>query len=314
MLIYTAQRLGLALLICVIAMTTVFNLVYVIPGDPATIALGPRATAETRERLRVEMGLDQPVAIRLGKFFGKILQGDLGTDLFSKRSVTTTVIEVLPHTLSLIGMGLGWAVLLGVPLGCYSAIRRNSFIDKFTGVISVGTISIPSFVVGIYALLVFAVMLRWFPAIGAGEPDDPWDRLYHLVLPAFAIGLGWVGYLARLVRASMLEVMGENHVRTARAFGLGESRIVFGYALRIAILPTVTLLGLAIGGLLSSTVFAEKVFARPGLGALVVDMVLVRNYPVVQGAVFVAVGLFVLSTLLSDLIVAWLDPRVRSSL
>jgi len=314
MVIYTIQRIGLALLICFVAMTVLFALVYVIPGDPATIALGPRATAETVARFRVEMGLDQPIPVRLAKFLGRVAQGDLGTDLFSKRPVTTMVLEVLPYTLSLIATGLGWAVLLGIPLGCYSAVRRNSFIDKFTAVISVGTISIPSFVVGIYALLIFAVKLRWFPAIGAGEPGDLGDGLYHLVLPAFALGLGWVGYLARIVRASMLEVMGENHIRTARAFGLREIRIVFRYALRIAILPTVTLLGLAIGGLLSSTVFAEKVFARPGIGQLVVDMVASRNFPVVQGAVFVTVGLFVMATLLADLAVAWLDPRVRASL
>lgn len=314
MVIYTVQRVALALLICFVAMTVLFTLVYVIPGDPATIALGPRATAETVARFRLEMGLDQPIPVRLANFFGMVLHGNLGNDLFSKRPVTTMVLEVLPHTLSLIAAGLGWAVLLGIPLGCYSAVRRNSFMDKFTAVISVGTISIPSFVVGIYALLIFSAGLNWFPAMGAGEPDDPWDRLYHLVLPAFALGLGWVGYLARIVRASMLEVMGENHIRTARAFGLREPRIVFRYALRIAILPTVTLLGLAIGGLLSSTVFAEKVFARPGIGQLVVDMVASRNFPVVQGAVLVTVGLFVLATLLADLIVAWLDPRVRASL
>ena len=314
MVTYTIQRVGLSLLICFVAMTVLFTLVYVIPGDPATIALGPRATAETIARFRLEMGLDQPIPIRLANFIGLVLQGNLGNDLFSKRPVATMVMEVLPHTASLIAAGLGWAVLLGIPLGCYSAIRRNSFIDKFTAVISVGTISIPSFVVGIYAVLIFAVELKWFPSIGAGEPGDPWDQLHHLVLPAFALGLGWVGYLARIVRASMLEVMGENHIRTARAFGLREPRIVFYYALRIAILPTVTLLGLAIGGLLSSTVFTEKVFARPGIGQLVVDMVASRNFPVVQGAVLVTVGLFVLATLLADLIVAWLDPRVRASL
>lgn len=311
---YMLQRVGLALLICVVAMTVLFTLVYVIPGDPATIALGPRATPETVARFRLEMGLDQPIPARLANFFGMVLHGNLGSDLFSKRPVTTMVLEALPHTLSLIAAGLGWAVLLGIPLGCYSAVRRNSFIDKFTAVFSVGTISVPSFVVGIYALLIFAVDFNWFPAMGAGDPDNPWDRLDHLVLPAFAIGLGWVGYLARIVRASMLEVMGENHIRTARAFGLPESRIVFRYALRIAILPTVTLLGLAIGGLLSSTVFAEKVFARPGIGQLVVDMVASRNFPVVQGAVLVTVALFVLATLVADLIVAWLDPRVRASL
>src|SRR5262245_27036230 len=227
MVMYTIQRVGLALLICFVALTVLFTLVYVIPGDPATIALGPRATADTVARFRVEMGLDRPIPVRLANFIGMVLQGDLGNDLFSRRPVATMVMEVLPYTLSLIAAGLGWAVLLGIPLGCYSAIRRNSLIDKFTAVISVGTISIPSFVVGICAVLIFAVELNWFPSIGAGEAGDIRDQLYHLVLPAFALGLGWVGYLARIVRASMLEVMGENHIRTARAFGLREPRIVF---------------------------------------------------------------------------------------
>jgi peptide/nickel transport system permease protein len=314
MLIYTVQRLGLALLICFCAITVLFSFIYVIPGDPATIALGPRASEETKQRFKEEMNLDKPIHIRLARFVAKVVRGDLGTDLFSRRPVTTIVLEVLPYTLLLIGSGLGWAILLGIPLGCLSAIKRNSFIDKFTGVISVGTISIPSFVVAVYAVLLFVIRLDWFPFIGIGEPGDYWDQFMHLVLPAFAVGLGWVGYLARLVRASMLEVMGENHIRTARAFGLPERMIIFRYALRIGILPTITLLALAIGGLLSSAVFAESVFARPGIGKLVVDMVASRNYPVVEGAVLVTVFLFVLGTLISDLVVAWLDPRVRASL
>jgi peptide/nickel transport system permease protein len=158
------------------------------------------------------------------------------------------------------------------------------------------------------------VQLHWLPMIGAGEAGDLRDQILHLVMPSFAVGLGWVGYLARIVRASMLEVMGENHIRTARAFGLPESKIVFRYALRIAILPTVTLLALAIGGLLSSAVFAENVFARPGIGKLIVDAANVRNYPVVQGAVLTTVALFAFGALIADLVVAWLDPRVRSAL
>ena len=142
------------------------------------------------------------------------------TDPVTDRPVLPVIMENLPYTLALIAAGLGWAVLLGIPLGCYSAIRRNSLIDKFTGVISVGTISIPSFVVAIYAALIFAVQLRWLPMIGAGEPGQLGDQIAHLIMPSFAVGLGWVGYLARIVRASMLEVMGENHIRTARAFGL----------------------------------------------------------------------------------------------
>ena len=314
MLIYAAQRIGLAALICVTAMVMLFSATRIIPGDLATIMLGPRATPQARERLNEEMGLNKPMPVQLGMFLGGVVQGDLGTDPVTERKVLTVVLENLPYTLALVAAGLGWAVLLGIPLGCYSAIRRNSFIDKFTGVISVGTISIPSFVVGIYVALVFAVQLNWLPMIGAGERDQLGDQLAHLIMPSFAIGLGWVGYLARIVRASMLEVMGENHIRTARAFGLSESKVVFRYALRIAILPTVTLLALAIGGLLSSTVFVESIFARPGIGSLVVSSANVRNYPVVQGAVLVTVGLFITATIVSDLVVAWLDPRVRAAL
>jgi peptide/nickel transport system permease protein len=224
------------------------------------------------------------------------------------------VAETLPYTLTLVAAGLGWAVILGIPLGCFSAVRRNSAIDKLTGVISVGTISIPSFVVAVYAMLIFAVELNWFPAIGAGDRGDLADQFHHLVMPAFALGLGWVGYLARLVRASMLEVMGEHHVRTARAFGLRERSIIFSYALRIAILPTITLISLAFGTLLSSAVFTEVIFARPGIGKLVVDAVNFRNYPVVMGAVFITVSLFSFGTMLADLLIARLDPRVRASL
>lgn len=314
MLIYTIQRIGLAVVICVIAMTILFGLAYVIPGDPASIALGPRATPEMKEALRERMGLDRPVPIQLLTFLGNVATGDLGVDVFSNRPVATIVFEALPYTLVLAAAGLGWAVLLGVPLGCYSAVRRNTPLDKLAGILSVGAISMPSFVVAIYGVLVFAVTLRWFPAIGAGAAGDPLDQLWHLVLPAFAIGLGWVGYLARLVRASMLEVMNENHVRTARAFGLPERVIVFRYALRIAILPTVTLLGIAYGGLLSSAVFAEIVFNRPGIGQLALAAAQTRNYPVMMGATLVTVFLFALFTMIADLVVALLDPRVRSGL
>lgn len=314
MLIYLIQRLGLAVLICIVAMTILFSLVYLIPGDPATMALGPRATPAMKENLRVEMMLDRPVPVQLATFFGRVVTGDLGTDVWTKRPVSQIVLEALPYTIVLAVTGLGWAILLGVPLGCYSAVRRNSLIDKLTGILSVSAIAMPSFVVSIYGLLIFAVGLQWLPAIGAGAKGDIGSQILHLILPAFAIGLGWVGYLARLVRASMLEVMNENHVRTARAFGLPERTIVFRYALRLAVLPTITLLGIAFGSLLSGAVFAEIVFTRPGLGRLVYDSVTNRNFPVVQGAVLTTVFLFVLCTLLADLIVAWLDPRVRSSL
>lgn len=314
MWIYTLRRVGLAVLIISVAMALLFGMIYLVPGDPASIALGPRATPEMKEALRVKMGLDQPIPVQFFNFFKNVLQGDLGIDVWSNRSVTVIVLEQLPHTLALTSLGIGWAIVLGIPMGCYSAIRRNSVLDKVIGIFSVSVIAIPSFVVAIYSLLVFAVALRWLPAIGAGEPGDLVDQFRHLLLPSLAIGLGWVGYLARLVRASMLEVLGENYIRTARAFGLPEHVIVFRYALKLAILPTVTLLGVGVGNLLSGAVFAEIVFARPGIGKLIFDAVITRNYPVVMGSVLVTIGLFVMATLIADLITAWLDPRVRASL
>jgi peptide/nickel transport system permease protein len=233
--------------------------------------------------------------------------------VWSNRSVAAIILEALPHTLALTALGLGWSVALGIVLGCFSATHRGSWLDRAIGVLSVSAIAVPSFVVALYSLLVFAVALRWLPAIGAGEAGDLGDQLRHLVLPAFAIGLGWVGYIARLVRASMLEVMGENYIRTARAFGLPERRIVYRYALTVAILPTVALLGVGIGNLLSGAVFAEIVFARPGIGKLIYDSVLNRNYPVVMGAVLVTTMLYVLATLIADLLAALLDPRVRAN-
>jgi peptide/nickel transport system permease protein len=263
---------------------------------------------------RARMGLDDPLLVQLWRFISNVLRGDLGIDVWSNRSVAQIVLEAMPYTLALTGVGLGWAVMTGIPLGAWSAVSRNSWADRLIGVLSVSAIAIPSFIVAIYSLLVFAVWLKWLPAIGAGDRGDLGDQLTHLLLPAFAVGLGWVGYIARMVRASMLEVMGENHVRTARAFGIHEQRILFRYALPIAILPTIALLGVGIGNLLSGAVFAEIVFARPGVGKLTYDAVITRNYPVVMGSVLITTAFYASCTLLADLAAAWLDPRVRASL
>lgn len=276
--------------------------------------LGPRATPEMVAEYQARMGLDKPLPMQFLVFFLNVMKGDLGRDVFTNQPVFDLVMTQLPHSLALAGLGLGWAILIGIPLGCFSAIKRGSWLDRLTGVISVSAIAIPSFVVALYALLVFAVWLRWFPAIGAGKSGQIGEQLWYLVLPAFSIGLGWVGYLARLVRASMLEILGDNHIRTARAYGLPERWIVYRYALKLAVLPTVSLLGVGLGRLLSGAVFAEIVFARPGVGKLVYDSVVSRNYPVVLGAVLITTGLFVLCTLLADLINAMLDPRVREKL
>ena len=314
MWLYALRRLGLALVIVAVAMAMLFSMIHLVPGDPASIALGPRATPEMREDFRVRMGLDKPIPVQFARFVANALRGDLGKDVWSNQSVARMVWLALPHTMALTGLGIGWAIALGIPLGCFSAIRRGSWLDRVTGALSVSAIALPSFIVAIYALLVFAVWLKWFPAMGAGQAGDVPNQLRHLVLPSFAIGLGWVGFLARLVRASMLEVLGENHIRAARAFGLPERWIVYRYALKLAILPTVALLGVGVGRLLSGAVFAEIVFTRPGLGRLVYDGVITRNYPLVMGTVLVTTWLFVLSTLVADLVAARLDPRVREKL
>lgn len=308
---FAFKRLALAALILVVAVTVMFLMIRAVPGDPVTIMLGPRATPELKAKLIADMALDQSTPKQLLIYFSGLLRGDLGTDVFSGRPVTKIVFEQLPHTLKLIFSAITWSALLGVGLGCYAAAHPNTWIDRTAAAISVSFIAAPAFVVALLSLLVFAVYLQWFPAIGAG--NGFWDEAHHLVLPSLAIGLSWVGYIARLVRASMLEVLGENHIRTARAFGLSERRIVGIYALRIAILPVVTVIGVGMGFLLSSAVFTEIVFARPGLGKLVIDSITTRNYPIVMGAVLISTGLFVLSTALADLINAILDPRVRTS-
>ena len=314
MLLYFIKRIFLGILIIGVAMTLMFFMIHLVPGDPARILLGPRATPEMIADISMRMGLDQPLIIQLIKFLGNILTGDLGMDVISNRPVTAIVFGQLPYTLWLIFSAIFGAMLIGIPLGCYSALHRNTLADRISGVISVACITAPSFVVALYSLLIFAVTLKWFPSIGAGEKGDFFDQLAHLVLPAFAIGLAWVGYLSRLVRASMLEVMGENHIRTARAYGLTESTIIYRYALKIAILPTVTVIGVGMGFLISAAVLTEIVFARPGLGKLIIESITSRNYPVVMGSVLISTVLFVISTTISDLVNAFLDPRIRANL
>lgn len=314
MWLYLVRRIGLAIAIVAVAVTMLYSMIHMVPGDPASIMLGPRATPELREAIRERLGLDDPFIVQVGSFFANVLRGDLGIDIVRNRPVTQIVLGQLPYTIALVIAAIGWAALVGIPLGCFSAIFRDSFADRIVAVLSVSFIAVPYFVVSIYSLLVFAVALQWFPAIGVGEPGDLLDQAHHLVLPAFAVGLSWVGYIARMVRASMLEVLGENHVKTARAYGISEWRIVFRYALPIAVLPTVTILGVGIGYLLSSAVFAEIVFSRPGIGSLIYESVGQRNYPVVMGGVLVTTVLFVVSTTLADLINAALDPRMREKL
>ena len=308
---YFGKRIILGILIVFVAISLLYSMIHLVPGDPVKTLLGPRASPEIQAQIREKMGLNDPLPIQIIKFVGRVAVGDLGEDVFKKKSVNTIVFEQLPHTIYLVLAAIGWAIITGVPLGCLSAFYPNSVIDRIAGVLSVSCIAIPTFVVALYSILFFAVKLKWLPAIGAGDGDLK-GYVSHLILPAFAVGLGWVGYLARLVRASMLEIMGENHVRAARAFGLPETIIVYKYVLRLAILPTITLIGMGMGILVSSAVFTEIVFARPGIGRLIFDAVITRNYPVVMGSVVITTVLFVISTTIADVVNALVDARLRT--
>lgn len=314
MLSYAINRVGLALVILCVVMTAMYGMVFLVPGDPASIALGPRATPELKALLRERMGLDQPILIQIWRFFSNALRGDLGIDVWSKRPVFEQIIEVFPKTLILGTVALLWALVLGIALGCMAVVWRGTFTDRLLGVLSVSLISVPSFVIAIYALVIFAVWLKWLPAVGAGQPGDYVSQIKAVILPAFALGIGWVGYLARLVRASLLEVMQANHIRTARAFGLPERRIVGRYALRIAIIPTISILAVGFGSILSGAVFVESVFSRPGIGTLITAAVEKRNYPVVMGTVLFMTAFYLTVVTLADLLIARLDPRVRDVL
>ncbi len=314
MLTYAIKRILLAVVILCAVMLGMFAMVFLVPGDPVSIALGPRATPELKALLIARMGLDQPLLTQIWNFFRNAATGDLGVDVWSKRPVLDVILEVFPQTLILGVVSLTWALVLGIALGCMAVIWQGTLTDRFLGVLSVSMISVPSFVIALYSLLIFSVWLGWLPAIGAGERGDWGSQARALILPSFAIGITWVGYLARLVRASMLEVMGANHIRTARAFGLPERRVVLRYALRIAIVPTIAIIAIGFGSILSSAVFVESVFSRPGIGTLITGAVGKRNYPVVMGTVLFMTAFYLLVVTVADLLIARLDPRVRDVL
>jgi peptide/nickel transport system permease protein len=286
------------------AMLLLFALSAVVPGNPADTLLGPQASPEYARQFIAQMGLDRPVPERLLRFFVALLHGDLGVDVVTGRSVVSLVAAALPFTLTLTAAAIGLAVLLGIPLGALAALRPGSWFDHVLAVASVAVIAIPSFVVAIALLIVFSLWLAWLPVLGDGNGGT-------LVLPVVSLSVGWIGYIARLMRTSLLEVMGEGFIRTSLAYGLPRRVVVFKYALKNAVIPTLAVLGLGVGQLLGGAVLVEIVFARPGLGKLVLDAINARNYPVLQGSVFVVVLLFVVTNLVVDLTYAWIDPRLR---
>ena len=311
MLKYLLKRLGMTLVVVVLLMVFLAVLVHAIPGDPVKTILGPRASEDLAQTVRTEMGLDDPVPVQVWDFVTHAFRGDLGSDFVSQLPVTTLIGEQLPHTIVLAFSSLLLAVLIGVPLGVYAATRPNTWADRLTGLVSISFITVPAYVAGLFLLIVFAVKLDALPAIGAGELSDPIDYLKHLTLPSIALAVTWIGYFARLVRASMLEVLSTNYIRTAHAFGLRERVVFYRYALKNAIIPTIAVLGVGLGSLMGGAVFVEIVFARPGLGSLVVDSIANRNFPIVRGSVLVIALLFVFANLAADLSYRFLDPRIR---
>jgi peptide/nickel transport system permease protein len=267
-----------------------------------------------REAFAERMGLDRSVLERLWLFFSHAVRGDFGSDVLSNRPIGNIILEVLPHTLQLAFAAMLIGGGLGVLLGCIAALRPGSRLDSFLGFASVAFITTPSFVVAIFLLLTFSLGLHWLPVTGAGDPSSVSDRLAHLVLPASALAIGWVGYIARLVRASLLEVLSEQHIRMMRAYGVPERRIIGRFALKLALVPLVTVIGLGMGDLIGSAVFTEIIFARPGIGSLIYNSIMTRNYPVAQAGLLVLVLVYVCANLFADIVNSLIDPRVARSL
>lgn len=308
---YLAKRLLMTLLALLIVMVFLALLVQVVPGDAAKTLLGQRATPELVERLRRAMDLDRPVPVQVGRFIWRVLNGSLGEDVFTGRSINSLVGAALPHTVILAWASLTVAALIGIPLGVYSATHPGSLADRLTAVISISFITIPAAVVGILLMLLFVLRLRLLPALGVGQEGDPVSYARHLILPVTALSLGWIGYLARLVRTSLLEVLSEPYIRAARAAGMSERVVVYKYALKNALVPTVAVLGIGVGSLMGGAVLIETIFARPGMGTLIVGAIQTRNYPVVRAGVLVVAVLFVLANLLADIVYTYLDPRIQ---
>jgi peptide/nickel transport system permease protein len=309
--LYLIRRLVMSFVVIVLVMTFLGLLVHLIPGDPVKTIMGPRASPELAALVRKQMELDKPVPTQVYDFIRHALEGDLGVDFVSQAPVTTLIRGALPQTIILAVTALVIAVLLGVPLGVLASTRPGSWLDRITGVVSVALITVPPYVAGLILLVVVSVRLQALPAIGIGNTGDPVDYARHLLLPAVALALGWVGYIARLVRASMLEVLGSNYIRTARAFGLRQRLIFYKYGLRNAIIPTIAVLGVGLGNLIGGTIFVEVIFARPGLGTLIFNAIEARNYPIVRGGVLVIAVMCVLANLIADLSYRLFDPRIR---
>ena len=311
---YLARRLLLLVPVLLGVSVVVFLVLHLSPGDPAEIMLGAQANKEDLARLRAELGLTEPLHVQYVKWLGHVARGDLGRSLWMKRPVLGEVLQRLKATLILTGTALLLSTLGGIALGVASATRPNSVLDRLSAVGSLFGASMPVFWLGIVLMVIFSLWLGWLPAAGMYAPyggGDLSDLLAHLVLPALTLGAASITIIARLTRSTMLEVLGQDYIRTARAKGLVEQRVVVRHGLKNALIPIVTVVGVQAGYLLGGAVLTETVFAWPGVGTLMVQGILARDFPLVQGCVLVVALSFVLINLAVDLLYSWLDPRIR---
>lgn len=312
MLAYIVRRLVMLLPVLLIVGVVVFALVHITPGDPAGVMLGQNATPEQIEQLRKQLGLDRPILEQFVEWFGGVLRLDFGESIFLGMPVTQAIQDRFQPTLLLTTYALLIQIAIGLPVGVISAIRRGSWLDRLLMVFSISGAAIPTFFLGILLILVFSVNRRWLPAGGyVPITEDPVAHFKAMIMPAFALGFSSAGLLARLVRSTMLDVMREDYIRTAFAKGVTERRVIVRHALRNALIPALTVIGASVGALLGGAVVTETVFTIPGMGRLVVQSISRRDFPVIQGAVMMIAGIYVLVNLAVDILYVYVDPRVR---
>lgn len=304
MLRYFIKRLLLMIPVILGMTVIVFLILHLSPGDPVDLIVGPNVTPEVYASIRQKYGLDQPLIVQYIKFLSNVARGDLGTSILQQRPVSELILQRFPITLELGLTGLVLSFLIAIPVGVSAAVKRNTIVDYSCMTGAMLGMSLPTFWFGLLLLYFFAYKLRWFPISGYGT----WR---HLVLPGFAIGLTDAAITARMVRSSMLEVLRQDYIRTARSKGLAEMVVTYQHALKNAMIPIITLLGLRVGWIIGGSVMLEIVFSRPGLGRLMVDSILARDYPVVQGAMIVLTTSIILGNILADLLYAVFDPRIR---
>jgi len=290
----------------------VFLLIHLSPGDPAALIAGDLATTDDIDRLRAALGLDKPLPTQFVGWLGRILSGDLGTSIFTQVPVTQLLAQRLEPTLSIAVLTMTLAVLLSVPLGTIAAHRAGSWIDRAVMVFAVLAFSVPVFLVGYLLMYAFAIRLDWLPVQGYSRiAEGLWPFLEHLILPAITLSVIYIALIARVTRASVLEALGEDYIRTARAKGLPEIRVLVRHALANAAVPIATVIGIGISILIGGVVVTESVYAIPGLGRLTVDAVLARDFPTIQGVILFFSFIYVAINLLIDLSYVFLDPRIR---